>query len=184
MALTLAAMVTAEDYRLMPETGPRYQLIEGELFMSPAPNRFHQDISKNIEFMLMKYLEKNPIGKLYDAPFDVYLTQHNVFQPDKLFVAHDRYFILTDTGAEGAPNLVVEILSPSTGHLDKQAKRKVYAAAGVDELWLVDPQTKSVEIYYLRQDPEHPAAVYQENDFFESPCFPGLTIGVAEVFKR
>jgi len=82
MAIAQAPLLTADDYRLMPETGPRYQLVEGELIMSPAPNRYHQDISRNIEFLLLKYLEKNPIGEVYDAPFDVYLGEHSVFQPD------------------------------------------------------------------------------------------------------
>src|SRR2546428_4377823 len=118
MALAQTPLLTAEDYRLMPETGPRYQLIDGELFMAPAPNRYHQDISRNIEFILMKYLESHAAGKLYYAPFDVYLTEHNVFQPDIVFVANDRLPILTDAGAEGAPNLVIEILSDSTAHLD------------------------------------------------------------------
>ena len=67
MALVTQMLVTADDYRLMPDGGPRYQLVEGELFISPAPNRYHQDISRNIEFMLLKYLERNRIGKLYDA---------------------------------------------------------------------------------------------------------------------
>lgn len=152
--------------------------------MSPAPNRYHQEISRNIEYILMKYLEKHPIGKLYDAPFDVYLTEQNVFQPDKVFVANDRLFILTDDGAQGAPTLVIEILSGSTAHLDKKPKRKVYAGAGVPELWLVDPDTKFIEVYFLQHDPEKPAAICQENGSFTSPCFPGLQISAAEIFRQ
>ncbi|MBI3850857.1 MAG: Uma2 family endonuclease [Verrucomicrobia bacterium] len=184
MALAQTLLLTAEDYRLMPETGPRYQLIEGELFMAPAPNRYHQDISGNIEFILMKYLEKHRVGKLYDAPFDVYLGEHNVFQPDKAFVSNERLSILTDMGAEGAPNLVVEILSDSTAHLDKKTKLKVYAANGVEELWLVDPETKSVKLYRFQDSAEEPAAVYHRNESFTSPCFPGLSISLSEIFKR
>src|ERR1043165_745391 len=104
MALPQPILLTADDYRAMPETGPRYQLIEGDLVVSPAPNRYHQDISRNLEFLLLKYLESHPVGRIYDAPFDVYLTQYNVVQPDILFVANDRMSILTDAGAEGAPN--------------------------------------------------------------------------------
>ncbi len=184
MATAASILVTAEDYRLMPETGPRYQLIEGELFMSPAPNRYHQVISRNIEFLLMKYLEKHPVGELYDAPFDVYLTEHNVFQPDKVFVANKRRSILTNGGAEGAPNLVMEILSDSTAHLDKNAKRKVYASMGVQELWIIDPEAKSVAIYCLQKDADHPGAVHRETASFRSPCFPGLNISAREIFKQ
>src|SRR5258705_5944565 len=98
MASVQMAPLTVEDYRLLPEAGPRYQLIEGDLFMAPAPNRYHQDISANIQLMLAKYLEKHPIGKLYDAPFDVYLDEINAHQPDLVFIAKRNYSILTDAG--------------------------------------------------------------------------------------
>ena len=99
MIATQAPPLTIEDYRLMPETGPRYQLIEGDLFMAPAPNRYHQDISANLQFMLAKYLEKHPIGKPYNAPFDVCLDEINAYQPDLVFIAKHNFSILTDAGA-------------------------------------------------------------------------------------
>lgn len=136
--------LTVEDYRMMPETGPQYQLIEGDLFKAPAPNRFHQDISGNIYFLLRDYLETHPIGKLYEAPFDVYLDELNAHQPDIVFIAKANYAILTDAGAEGAPDFIVEILSPKTAFLDKKSKRKVYTRSGVKELWFVDPDTRLV----------------------------------------
>src|ERR1700740_3862150 len=88
-------LLTVDDYRALPETGPRYQLIEGDLYMAPAPNRFHQDISRNLEVMLANYLSAHPIGVLYDAPFDVYLTDIDVFQPDLLIVLNENRGILT-----------------------------------------------------------------------------------------
>jgi Uma2 family endonuclease len=184
MALAPSVLVTAQDYRLLPEAGPRYQLIEGELFMSPAPNRFHQKVSGNIYFLLRSYLEKTPAGELYDAPFDLFLGEHAVFQPDILFIANDRRSILTDEGAEGAPNLVIEILSESTAHLDRQTKRKVYAASGVEELWLADPITKTVEVYLLQKNAGQPAMINRDNDVFQSPTFPGLPIALSEIFKE
>ena len=84
MAQTTARPLTKYDYWELPEAGPRYQLINGDLFMAPAPNRFHQDISRTIQFEIMKYLEAEPVGILYDAPFDVVLTDINVFQPVRL----------------------------------------------------------------------------------------------------
>jgi Uma2 family endonuclease len=184
MALTQPILLTADDYRAMPETGPRYQLIEGDLIMSPAPNRYHQDISRNLEFLLLKYLEKHPIGKLYHAPFDVYLTQYNVFQPDILFVAKERLSILTEAGAEGAPNLVIEILSPRTAVLDKESKRKVYAREGVEELWILDPAKKTVAQFRLQEDPAEPAAVHGLKHAFGSLCFPGLKLRVRDIFRE
>jgi len=184
MPVATIPMLTVEDYRLLPEAGPRYQLIEGELHMSPAPNWYHQVISVNIEFMLLKYLEANPIGKLLHAPFDVFLTEHDAYQPDVIFVSNENAGIFTNAGAEGAPDFVVEILSPSTAHLDKRAKRLVYARTGVKEMWLVDPDAKLISIYHLQADAERPVATHGENDTFASVHFPGLSIRGAEVFKR
>lgn len=178
------APLTAEDYRLLPETGPRYQLIEGGLFMAPAPNRYHQDISANLQFIIQGYLERHPIGKLYDAPFDVYLDENDVFQPDLVFVSEANYGVLTDAGVEGAPDLVIEILSPKTAHLDKKSKRRVYARCGVKELWFVDPDTRLIHIYHLQKDAERPAATYSEKDTFTSARFPGLKFRGARIFRR
>jgi Uma2 family endonuclease len=184
MSLPASIMVTAEDYRSLPEGGPRYQLIDGELFVSPAPDRYHQEISGNLEFILRSYLKTNPLGKLYDAPFDVYLSEFDVVQPDILFVSNERGSILTDAGAEGAPNLVVEILSPKTSRLDKDSKRKVYARSGVEELWLIDPKEKTIAIYLLQKRPEEASFTFSENDAVSSELFPGLTIDAREVFEQ
>ena len=150
--------------------------------MAPAPNRYHQDISRNLEYILLEYLEENPIGKLYDAPFDVYLDEHNVFQPDIIFVSKERLSILTKVGAEGAPDFVVEILSPKTAKLDRISKHRVYARCGVQELWIIDPELKRIEVYLLLKDAVAPAAVYGEQDQFESASFPGLRFDAAKIF--
>jgi Uma2 family endonuclease len=109
------APLTVEDYRLLPETGPRYQLIEGDLFIAPAPNRFHQNIALNVAVILYNYLAKHPIGSVFTAPFDVYLDEINAVQPDVVFVAKSSN-ILTAQGASGAPDFVAEVLSPKTAH--------------------------------------------------------------------
>jgi Uma2 family endonuclease len=184
MAVVQSSLLTKEDYRRLPDGGPRYQLIEGDLYMSPAPNRYHQTISRNIEFMLLKYLEKHPLGELYDAPFDVYLTEYDVYQPDIVFVKKENFKVLTDAGVEGTPDFVVEILSPSNAYLDKTSKQRVFARTGVKELWLVDPDGRSVQVYYLQKDAQNPAANYHKQDTFTSPHFPGLEISGEEIFKR
>lgn len=175
---------TVENYKILPETGPRYQLIEGDLYMAPAPNRYHQVISRNLEYILMKYLEEHPIGDLYDAPFDVYLGEYDVFQPDILVVLNERLSILTDAGAEGAPNFVVEILSPKTAKLDRVNKRRVYARTGVKELWIIDPEPRQIEVYLLGQDPATPKARHGDEAKFTSALFPGLTFDAAAIFAR
>ncbi len=176
------APLTVEDYRLLPETGPRYQLIEGDLFMAPAPDRFHQDIVGNLYHLLRTYLKKRPIGRVYTAPFDVYLDDINAVQPDVLFVAKGND-ILTAQGARGAPDFVVEVLSPKTAHLDKKSKRHVYARSGVNELWLIDPDTETIHVYSLQKDAEKPTKVYSARDTFTSPTFPGLKFKGSAIFK-
>jgi Uma2 family endonuclease len=184
MKAVAMAPLTVDDYRVLPEGGPRYQLIEGDLFTAPAPNRYHQDISGNLHLLLGKYLEKHPIGKLYAAPFDVYLDDVNVHQPDLVFVSNRNKSILTHAGTEGAPDLVIEILSPKTAELDKRPKRRVFARAGVKELWIIEPDAKLIHVYQLQKDAEHPAASFSEKDTFSSKQFPGLKIKGANVFKR
>jgi hypothetical protein len=103
----------------------------GRPLYGPAPNRFHQEISRNLQFELHSYLKRNPIGKLFDALFDVYLDEINVFQPDIIIVLNERLGILTEEGAEGALELVVENLSPKTRRLDLVNKKQEYARAGV-----------------------------------------------------
>jgi Uma2 family endonuclease len=176
------APLTVEDYRLLPETGPRYQLIEGDLFMAPAPNRFHQDIALNVAVILYRYLEKKPIGSVYTAPFDVYLDEINAVQPDVVFVAKGNE-ILTPQGAAGVPDFVVEVLSPKTAHLDKKSKRRVYARSGVTELWIIDPDAEKIHIYLLQKDAEKPAHTYNARDSFTSATFPGLKFKASAIFR-
>ena len=183
-AVVLPPPLTVEHYKLLPENGPRYQLIEGDLYMAPAPNRYHQDISRNLEYILLDYLADHPIGKLYDAPFDVYLDEHNVFQPDIVVVLNDRLSILTDAGTEGAPDFVVEILSPKTARFDRDNKKRVYASHRVRELWIIDPEPQSIECYLLAENAITPRATHGLADTFESALFPGLRFDAARIFAR
>jgi Uma2 family endonuclease len=184
MAQVTARPLTKYDYWVLPESGPRYQLINGNLFMAPAPNRFHQDISRTIQFEMMKYLEVQPVGIVYDAPFDVVLSDINVFQPDLAFFSERRRRFLTEKGAEGSPDLVVEILSPKTAHLDLDQKRVVYSRAGVDELWIVDPAGEEVRVYHLREDPNLPKVILSSGDVLKTSLLPGFEISVKKIFQR
>ena len=176
--------ITARDFMELPEGPPYYQLIEGDLYMSPSPAPFHQDIVGNIFYLLRRYLEKNRLGTVRTAPSDVRLTELNVYEPDVYFVSKSRKSILTKHGVEGAPNLVVEVLSPRTAKLDKGAKRVIYARAGVEELWIVDPEAKRLHVYRLRESADEPVGTYGVRRKFESPLFPGLKIPVAKVFQQ
>ena len=176
--------LTVYDYRELPEGPPHYQLIEGDLFMSPAPGRYHQDILRNITFIFFEYLQKKRVGEIYFAPFDVFLTDLNVYQPDMVFVSNTRKAILSDRGAEGAPDLVVEILSPKTAKLDKGVKKEIYSRTGVQELWIVDPDLENIQVYRLAESSDVPVGTFGVKQKFQTPLLPGLKIPVAKIFEQ
>jgi Uma2 family endonuclease len=121
---------------------------------------------------------------VYHAPFDVVLTDLNVFQPDILFVADKHAAILTTQGAEGAPDLVVEILSPRTAEQDVGPKRAIYARTGVEELWIIDPANRRVQVYRLQENADAPAATYGDQGTIETPLLPDLEVHTADVFRQ
>jgi len=181
-SLPQGALATERDYLDLAPGGPRYELIEGELRMAPAPNLRHQRVSRNLEFIIHRYLQDHPIGEIFDAPCDVFLSEINVFQPDILYVANERAQILSERGVEGAPDLVVEILSPSSAKQDQGPKKRVYAATGVTEYWIIDPLKDDVVVYFPRQNADTPAATYRRGDRLQSDQFPELDISLSEVF--
>lgn len=176
-------LLTVEDYRATLE-GSRYQLVEGELIMSPAPNLYHQTVTGNIYVLLRQHVTAASLGRVYLAPCDVYLSPHDVVQPDVLFVTQARTGILTEDGVHGAPDLVIEVLSPATAHLDARPKHLLYARHGVKELWLVDPLLLQVQIYDFARDMAKPVQLVDESENFATGLLPGLIIPAAEVFKR
>jgi Uma2 family endonuclease len=136
---------TYEDYAKLPEGAP-YQLIGGKLIMTPSPTPFHQYISTRIEKKLIDFVEERDLGLVFDAPLDVYLEEKETYQPDIIYISKERLNIIEDK-IKGAPDLVMEILSPSTAYYDLRRKARTYAKHGVKEYWVVDPMEKSVEIY-------------------------------------
>jgi len=141
---------TVHDYYQLPEGSP-YQLIEGEMVISPAPMLFHQDIAGRIYRSLCDFAEKKSLGKVFISPVDVELSEKNVFQPDIVFISNEHKHILTELRIKGAPDLVVEILSESTGYVDLIIKKKTYLAAGVKEYWIVDPMEKTIEVFESKE---------------------------------
>jgi Uma2 family endonuclease len=178
-----AELLTVEDYRAMPE-GSRYQLVEGDLIMSPSPNRFHQRIVWNLSQLFGRHIAAHPVGEVCLAPFDVYLSEHDVVQPDVLFVARENLGIIAEDGIHGAPDLVIEVLSPATAQLDKKTKRRVYARAGVKEMWLVDPLLLQIQRYDFTRDQAKPVQLIEEDESFATPLLPGLSVAAAEIFRR
>ena len=166
----------------MPEE-KRYDLIDGELYMAPAPGSVHQFILRNLGFLLWGFVSSNQLGQVAFAPFDVILSDEDVVQPDLLFISRVRQGIISDRGSEGPPDLVVEVLSPSTQQQDRALKRKLYAKYGVRELWLVDPESRTNEVLGLEADEFSTRGVYPENTPLVSPLIPGLSLPADQVFQ-
>jgi Uma2 family endonuclease len=137
-----------EVFNSLPE-GTLVQLIENNIVMSPAPLTQHQSLSIQIASELFLFVKKEKLGKVFASPFDVYLDRKNAFQPDICFIGIAKLDLIKKDGLHGAPDLVIEILSPSTAKYDLNDKKDVYERYGVAELWLVDPADKSVTGYYL-----------------------------------
>ena len=172
---------TYEDYRHMPED-KRYELIEGELIMVPSPITAHQRISRKLGFILVEFVQKNNLGEVFYAPFDVVLSGENVVQPDILFVSREHSPIITAENIKGAPDLVIEITSPATEYRDREIKRKLYANYGVREYWLVDPDKETIEVMELSEGGFKTAAVYTKGEKVQSPTLVGLSFDPREVF--
>lgn len=175
-----AVKLTYEDYANIPGD-ERYELIDGELILAAAPNEIHQRVSKRLLSRLLA-AEEQGLGWVYDAPFDVVLSDTEVVQPDLLFVSKDRADIITPANVQGAPNLVVEILSPSTAQRDWTQKRELYAKYGVQEFWPIDPEAGMVWVLSLRNGEYEIAGIYEEGQMLISPTLAGLTIDLGYVF--
>ncbi len=172
--------MTAREYFEMPEGPPYFQLVNGELFMSPSPILQHQWISVRLASRIDEYLRAHPIGEVYTAPSDVELDERNIFQPDIYFVSNERLDILNRQGAKGAPDLIIEILSPSTARLDREHKRAVYFRFGVRELWFINVRRLQVEIYLPESVEDESARILRSGDVLSTPLLPGLIIEVSE----
>jgi Uma2 family endonuclease len=182
MLSTHARPITRHEYATIPFGAPNYQLIEGDLIMAPSPGSFHQGISGKLHLLLGVFLQTHPLGHVFVAPLDVHLSDINIYQPDLLFIRRENAAIIEEHGIEGAPHLVVEILSKTTEKYDLGIKRSVYARTGVEEMWIVDPAQRTVALYRLAENPDTPAATYRPGQSFGSALLPGLTIEVSALF--
>lgn len=177
----LARPLTYDDLCQMPDDRNRYELIGGELVVSPSPNRIHQKISLRLTLLIAQYVDARQLGEVYVAPVDVRLSPHNVVEPDLLFIRQDRLGIYGPTGpVEGAPDLVVEIISPSSRIMDRTRKAALYADSGVPEYWVVDPERREVQLLVLDRGQYEP--VEAEDGRFHSTAIPGLVVDPATLF--
>ena len=178
-----AVKLTYEDYCAAPADN-RYELLGGELIMVPAPNIKHQTVQVKLTTRLGLFIEGRALGTLLTAPCDVLLSDSNVVQPDLLFVSREREHLLSDgEKVRGAPDLVVEILSPSTADKDRGSKRELYGRHGVAEYWLVDPIAETVSIHRQRGGVLSSADTFSRGQTLRSPLLAGLELRLDDVFS-
>ncbi|MGI8688191.1 MAG: Uma2 family endonuclease [Thermomicrobiales bacterium] len=139
--------MTYDEYCLLPDDGKQYQVIEGELFVSPAPRTTHQRIIVQLMAILHAHVEAHNLGVVYVAPTDVLLSLTTVVQPDILFIRRENMAIITELNIQGPPDLCIEVLSPSTESVDRERKMAVYARYGVQEYWIINPMRQMVSVY-------------------------------------
>lgn len=181
---TTPALLTYDDYCRIPEDGRRYEVIQGTLYMAPAPFYRHQKIIGRLFVLLDQFVQSTNAGEVLIAPFDVLLSEHNVVQPDILFIAKNNLSILTEKNAQGAPDLMIEVLSKSNRRHDEVRKRKLYETFGVREYWIVDPQAESITMYSHDGDRFGVPNVFfkERNDIFKSTNLETFSCSLADVF--
>ena len=179
---TTAAKMNYDQYCLLPEDGNQYELFDGELVMTPSPNTRHQDIVGELYSQLKNYIRANSLGRLYVAPLDTIFDQYTVLQPDILFVSRERVPEVVKERIEGAPDLVVEVLSPSTFHKDLRRKMHVYSHFGVQEYWIVDPEEETMELYQRVGQKLQLARRFASQETFQSSLLPGFQLEVRSIF--
>lgn len=172
---------TYEDYLKTPDD-ERYELIEGELFMTPSPVTKHQRILGRLHLDISKFIIENNLGEIFLAPYDVYLDDENVVQPDILFVSKERLNIIGEKNIQGAPELVIEIISENTAYRDLVQKKKLYARFGVKEYWIVLPKEESTEVYILKDNAYTLHKSFSKDDTLESPFIKDLKIELKKIF--
>jgi Uma2 family endonuclease len=178
-----AIKFTYDDYRNTPDDS-RYELLDGELVMAPAPSLRHQRTGIRLSSLLHAFVTGRRLGEVFSPPCDVILSDADVVQPDLLFVSRERRRTLLEGDAvRGAPDLVVEILSPSTAARDRTLKRVLYARHGVREYWLVDPDAETITVMVLGTDGFEVEAVYGKGETLTSPTLRGLAVNLDEVFE-
>jgi Uma2 family endonuclease len=163
----------------------RYELLDGEMIRLTSSNEAHQRILLELAFALMSHVREHRLGQVYIAPFDVVLGppgEEEVAEPDILFVSKERDDIIRKDAVHGAPDLVVEILSPSTKERDKNYKRKMYAKYGVKEYWLIDPEAETIELLALARKSYERVALYKKTETLISQLLTELKVSLKEIF--
>ena len=179
MAPQTSIRLTYEDYAAIPDDGRRHEIIDGEHLVNPAPNLRHQGILVRLTLAIGNHVVAHNLGHVFPAPTDVLLTEHDVVEPDLIFISNARAAILTVDNIKGVPDLLIEVLSPGTRRYDKRIKFETYERAGVPEYWIVDPEDEVVEIYRRRADR---FVRIDAADAVTTPLLPNFSLPLPDLF--
>src|SRR6266571_7761827 len=185
MAARIEPLLTVADLDACPDDSNRYELIEGELFVSRAPGIPHQRVVLNLEISLSEYLRDNPIGKLVPGAGAIF-SDYDAVIPDLAFVRNERWDqVVTGEKFTGALDLVIEVVSPGAENRrrDLLVKRQLYGKYGVSEYWVIDSENRSVEVYRLQDQRLESVSTLRNGDEISTPLLPGLGLSVSEIFK-
>ena len=174
--------LTYQDYANM-DGDERYELHDGELILVASPNMDHQEAVTNLGTSLSVFVKEHDLGKIYFAPTDVLFTDTEVVQPDLLFISNEREHIRTPANIQGSPDLIVEVLSPSSVRRDWSYKRELYASYGVREYWIVDPVHQIVSVMLLQDGELNIVGAYTEGDTVTSSTLEGFSISLNAIFQ-
>lgn len=173
--------LTYDDLASIPYDGRRHEIITGEHFVTAAPLKRHQLAVQNIAFAFESFVRPRKLGCVFGCPVDVVLSEYNVVEPDVIVILNDRLPQYNERNFQGAPNIVVEVLSESTVRRDRGEKLKLYAKHGVQEYWIADADTRSVEVYCFHQG-SHAPKLFHAGDVLTSCVLPGFQLPVSEIF--
>jgi Uma2 family endonuclease len=175
-------VLTYDDYCLLPNDRNRYEILDGELSVTPAPRTQHQRTSSHLHVILANHIRARQLGDIYAAPTDVILAPTTVVQPDLIYVGNDRRPIVTERAIEGTPTLLIEILSSTTHQTDRVIKAQLFARYQVPHYWLIDPDQRMLEAYELTRDHYNLVANARDADVFTPSLFPGLSIQLSDLW--
>ena len=173
---------TYDDLLAIPEDGNRYELILGEIAMSPSPNKKHQRALSRLNNRTSAFVEQHQLGEVFFAPFDVKFSPYSVVEPDLFYISREKRFTLGDNFVDGAPDMVVEVLSPSNRMQDLVKKAALYAQYGVAEYWVVDPESQTVAVHQWK-DGQY-VALKPKKGIARSIVLKGFEVSIQEIFAE
>jgi Uma2 family endonuclease len=175
--------LTYEDLCLLPNDGKRHEIIDGEHFVTPAPLTLHQRVVTRLAGYFFVFLDTHRLGEVFVSPFDVVFSRFDTVEPDLVYISRERSGILTRKNVQGAPDLVVEVLSESTADIDRTIKLKLYSRFGVREYWVIDPEKPSAEIYRATEKGLELSENSNADDSLTSPLLPGFSVSLRKLVE-